>query len=103
MKCHRPGNRIWREPEAVESWISKRPGFLRGAVYASIDQLRIIVYTLWDREDNAINYMDCPEAKGLWDAIMSSGSRFSDSHRYWVGRTVVADPYASCGTGRHSK
>lgn len=88
---------------AVEGWICKRPGFEQGTVYASIDQLHIIVYTLWDREDHAMNYMDAPEAKGLWDEIMSSGSRLRDSHRYRVGKTIVSKPNASASTTRRLK
>jgi hypothetical protein len=61
----------------VRNWICKRPGFVSGTVHSSIDQLHVVVYTLWDREDDAMNYMECPEGKGLWDLIMVSGSRLS--------------------------
>jgi hypothetical protein len=80
--------------QAVRNWICKRPGFVCGAVHTSLDQLHIILYTLWDREDDAIDYMDCPEAKGLWDEILSSGSRLRESDTFWVGN-VMSKPNVS--------
>jgi hypothetical protein len=73
----------------LQNWISKRPGFVSGAVYSGIDQLHIVVYTVWNREENAINYLQCPEAKGLWVIITSSGATFRESHNYWIGEAVV--------------
>ena len=70
-------------------WISKRPGFVSGTVYRSIDGLHVILHTLWNREEDGINYRQCPEAKGLWEMLASSGTLVRNSHTYWVGEAIV--------------
>ncbi len=70
-------------------WISKRPGFVSGTVYRSIDGLHVILHTLWNREEDGINYRQCPEAKGLWEMLASSVHLVRNSHTYWVGEAIV--------------
>jgi hypothetical protein len=74
--------------EALEQWISKRPGFVSGAVYSSIDALHVITYTQWDRREDGINYLQCPQAKGLWEKLQSLGTLVRDSHTYWIGENT---------------
>lgn len=74
----------------LEHWISKRPGFVCGTVYRSIDELHVIVHTLWDREQDGIDYLQCPEAKALWEMLASSGTVVRNSHTYWVGEAIVS-------------
>lgn len=80
--------------QAVRNWICKRPGFVCGTVHTSLDQSHVVLYTVWDREEDSIDYMDCPEAKGLWNIIAASGSRLRGSYKYWVGPAVCAKPTA---------
>ena len=72
----------------LEHWISKRPGFISATVCRSIDELHVVVYTLWKREEDGINYLQCPEARALWGMLTSSGTNVRDSHTYWVGEAI---------------
>jgi len=69
-------------------WICKRPGYVSGTVRRSIDDLHVVVYTVWEREDDGINFLQSGEAKTLWDMLTASGARIRDSHTYWLGETV---------------
>ena len=60
-------------------------GFISGTVCRSIDDLHVVVYALWNREDDGISFLQCTEAKALWDMVTASGATFRDSHTYWVG------------------
>lgn len=75
--------------EGLRDWICKRPGFVSGAVLCSIDEQHIIAYTLWTREDDAVNYMQCAEGNRLLAMVNSSGARLRNSHVYSMGKTVA--------------
>ena len=75
--------------QELRSWISKRPGFISGAVYSGIDEGQVVVQSLWIGKDDSVNFMDCPEAKGLWHIINSSGAQARQSGLYSIGETVL--------------
>jgi heme-degrading monooxygenase HmoA len=85
----RQGNLATDLNRELQNWISNRPGFVSGTVYSSIDQLHIVVCTVWRTEVEAINYLQVPEAKEIWAIITSSGAIFRDSHKYWIGEAVM--------------
>ena len=61
--------------QELRSWISKQPGFISGTVYAGIDEEQVVVQSLWVGKGDLLNFMDCPEAKGLWHIINLSGAQ----------------------------
>ena len=76
--------------QELQNWVCKRPGFISGAVHKSTDELHIVVYTVWKREEDGINYLQAPEAQELWKIMASSGASYRNSHVYWVGAPVAA-------------
>jgi hypothetical protein len=81
----------------LRCWISKRPGFISGTVYTGIDEEQVVVQSLWIGKDDSLNFMDCPEAKGLWHIINSSGAQARQSALYSIGETVLKPSLAEAG------
>jgi len=75
---------------ALRDWICKRPGFESGTVHSSLDEHRLVVYSVWAHQDEAMNFLQCEEGRALSSSIASSGAIVRHSHIYSIGETVTA-------------
>jgi heme-degrading monooxygenase HmoA len=75
----------------LRRWISEQPGFVSGTVYRSIDQLHIVISTLWERERDGLAYTQASEAQKMWAKVRSSSARLRDSHTYRAGDPVLSE------------
>lgn len=83
--------------QELRGWISKRPGFISGTVYAGIDEEQVIIQSLWMGKDDSLNFMDCPEAKGLLQIVSSSGAQARHGALYSIGETVLKPSTVEAG------
>ena len=83
--------------QELRNWISKRPGFISGTVYTGVDEGQVVVQSLWIGKRDSLNFMDCPEAKGLWHIINLSGAQARHSALYSIGETVLKPSMVEAG------